>query len=304
MRRKHVDRVAAHAEGPADKIGRHAAILQRDEVGDELALLELLVQRDREGHRRIGFDRADAVDAGDRRDDDHVVALQKSAGRGVAHPVDLLVHRGFFLDVGVRARHIGFGLVIVVIGDEILHGVLGEEALELAVELRGERLVRREDQRRPLRAGDDLRHREGLAGAGDAEQHLIALLRLNSLEERLDRLRLVAARLVFGNELEFDAAFGLRWPFRTMRRPGCLVAHVRIAEAQQLVETVDRRLASGVHGGAAYRCAAALRPVVRLGLREPIALHLLGAEGRGRPGLVGGLPHVLEALRTLDERRI
>ena len=58
----------------------------------------------------------------------------------------------FFLDVGVGARHVGFGLVVVVVGDEVLDRVVGEEALELAVELGGQRLVRRQDQRRALRA--------------------------------------------------------------------------------------------------------------------------------------------------------
>ena len=94
------------------------------------------------------------------------------AGRRMAHPVDRLVHRAFLLDVGVRAGDIGLGLVIIVIGDEILDRIVGEEALELAVELRGEDLVRREHERRALQRLDHLGHGEGLARAGDAEQHL------------------------------------------------------------------------------------------------------------------------------------
>ena len=47
----------------------------------------------------------------------------------MAHAVDLLVDRGFFLDIGVGARNIGFGLVVVVIGDEILDRVVGKEDL-------------------------------------------------------------------------------------------------------------------------------------------------------------------------------
>ena len=109
-----------------------------------LALEEVL------GHRRVGLDRADAVDAGHRGDDDDVVALEQRPGGRVAHPVDLLVDLGFLLDVGVRPRHVGLGLVVVVVGDEVLDRVVGEEALELAVELGGERLVGREDDRRAL----------------------------------------------------------------------------------------------------------------------------------------------------------
>jgi len=79
----------------------------------------------------------------------------------------------FLLDIGVDPRHIGFGLVVVVVGDEILDRVVGEEALELAVELRGERLVRaRGSAPGAAVASITLAIGEGLARAGDAQQHL------------------------------------------------------------------------------------------------------------------------------------
>ena len=93
----------------------------------------------------------------------------------------------FLLDVGVGARHVGFGLVVVVVADEVLDRVVGEEALELAVELGGQRLVGGEDQRRALGLLDDLRHGEGLARAGDAEQHLVALAVRDAVDELGDR---------------------------------------------------------------------------------------------------------------------
>ncbi len=52
--------------------------------------------------------------------------------------------------------------------------------------------------RRALRRGDDVRHGEGLARAGDAEQHLLALALADAGDERLDRLRLVARGLELG----------------------------------------------------------------------------------------------------------
>ena len=175
---------------------------------------------EREGHRRIGLHRADAVDAGHRSDDDHVVALQQRARRRMAHAVDLLVDGGFLLDIGVGARDIGFRLVVVVIGDEIFHRVVGKERLELAVELGGQRLVRRQDQRRALRRLDHLGHGEGLARAGDAEQHLRAVVALDALDQFLDRLRLVALRLEVGLAiLKRHAAFGFVRPRRPVRRP-------------------------------------------------------------------------------------
>ena len=51
-----------------------------------------------------------------------------------------------FSMIGVGARDVGLGLVVVVVGDEVLDRVVGEEVLELAVELGGERLVGGEDE--------------------------------------------------------------------------------------------------------------------------------------------------------------
>ena len=224
MGRKHLDRVAAHAEIAAHEGDVVAPVVQRHEVGEQLVARQPLALLHRERHRRVGLDRADAVDARHGRDDDHVVALEQRARRGVAHAVDLLVHRAFLLDVGVGARHVGFGLVVVVVGDEILDRVVGEEALELAVQLRRERLVGRQDQRRALRAGDHVRHRVGLARAGDAEQHLAALLLVDAGDELRDRGRLVALGRVLGDELEAVAAFGLLGAGRTVRRERSLLA--------------------------------------------------------------------------------
>ena len=222
---EHFDRVAAHAEQPAREIaGLHALVLQRDEILDELALVDLVAELQGKGHRGIGLDRADAVDAGDGGDDDDVVALEQRPRGRVAHAVDLLVDVGFLLDIGVGARHVGFGLVIIVVGDEIFDRIIGEEALELAIELRGQRLVGREDQSRPLGRLDHLGHGEGLARTGDAEQHLVALVGVNALEKLLDRARLIALRLEFGYDAKRPPALGLvraRRPVRQPRRAGC-----------------------------------------------------------------------------------
>ena len=56
------------------------------------------------------------------------------------------------LDVEVGLRDVRLGLVVVVVRDEVLDRVAGEELAELVAELRGERLVVRDHERRPLRS--------------------------------------------------------------------------------------------------------------------------------------------------------
>ncbi len=108
----------------------------------------------------------------------------------------MLVDRGVLLDIQVARRNVGLGLVVVVIGDEVLDRVLGEELAELGVELRGERLVRREHQRRAAEPRDDVRHGVGLAGPGHPEQRLEREAVADAFDELVDRLGLVARGLV------------------------------------------------------------------------------------------------------------
>ncbi len=242
VRREDVDDVAADAKGAAGKIGLGALVLQRHQIGDQLPLVDALALLQRKGHRGVGLDRADTVDARHRRDDDDVVALQQRPRRRMAHAVDLLVDRGILLDIGVGARHVGFGLVVVVIADEIFDRVVGEETLELAIELRRQRLVRRQDDGGSLRGLDHLGHGVGLARAGDAEQHLGAVVALDALDQFPDRGRLVALRLVFGLDHERLAAFGFLRARRPVRRPDLDLAVLALefgtAVADQRVQRV------------------------------------------------------------------
>ena len=97
--------------------------------------------------------------------DDHVAAQEQRAGGGVAQAVDLVVDRRVLLDVEVLRRHVRLGLVVVVVADEVLDGVVGQELAELVAELRRQRLVVGDDQRRLLHLGDDVGHGERLAAS-------------------------------------------------------------------------------------------------------------------------------------------
>ena len=118
--------------------------------------------------------------------------------------------------------------------------------LELAVELRRQRLVRREDQRRPLRARDHLRHGEGLARAGDAEQHLVLLAAFEARHQFGDGGGLVAGGLVIRNELERAPALkllpGALGPVRGPDRGGGVEDGGRFSDAGRLGTRHERKI--------------------------------------------------------------
>ena len=131
------------------------------------------------------------------------IAAGEQVRRGrVPEPVDVVVPRAVLLDVEVGLRDVGLGLVVVVVGDEVLDRVVREELAELVAELRGERLVEGDDQRRPADLLDDPGHRRGLPGAGRAEEGLVALAGRQPRGEGLDRRRLVAGRPVIARRPE------------------------------------------------------------------------------------------------------
>ena len=118
-----LDHVAPHAEGAALQLVVVAVVAGLHEAREQVPPVEGVALPDEEQHPVVGLGRAEAVDAGDGRHDQDVAALEEAPGRGEAQPVDLLVDRGLLLDVGVRLRHVGLGLVVVVVGDEVLDGV-------------------------------------------------------------------------------------------------------------------------------------------------------------------------------------
>ena len=63
VRREDLEAVAAHPEIAAREGLVVAPVLQRDELADDLALVLDRALLQAEGHRRIGLDRADAVEA-------------------------------------------------------------------------------------------------------------------------------------------------------------------------------------------------------------------------------------------------
>ena len=211
-----------HPQGPGLIVGRvdlHRVSPDPEHIalkGDVVALIPVLHQAAQqlvpvEGHARAQGDHhlgevlrlAQAVDAADGGDHDHVPPLQKGAGGAQPQPVDLLVGGGVFFNIGVGMWDIGLRLVVVVIGHEVLHRVVGEELLELLAQLGRQGLVVGQHQGGPLDGLDDLGHGEGLAGAGDTQQHLLVQAVLHALGQLFNGLRLVAGRLIVRYHLKF-----------------------------------------------------------------------------------------------------
>ena len=142
--------VAPDPELAADEVHVVALVAEVDQAAQDEALVVGAARDEAEERARVLLGRAQAVDAGDDGDDDDVPPGEQGGGGRVAQALDLVVDRAVLLDVGVARRDVGLGLVVVVIGDEVLDPVLGEELAELVGQLGGQRLVGGDHQRGPL----------------------------------------------------------------------------------------------------------------------------------------------------------
>ena len=200
--REDLDDIAAHTELTALERDIVALVADGDELLEDCVSIDNLPLVQGEHHLVVALRRAEAVDAGDGRDDDDVAPLKQRARRAVAQLIYLVIDRGVLLDVGVRRGDVGLRLVEVVVADEVADVVVREERLELARELRRQRLVVGDDERRLLHLLDDLGDRVRLARARRAQEDLRLLAVLDAGRELLDGLRLVAHRLKWRHDLK------------------------------------------------------------------------------------------------------
>ena len=190
-----LDDIAPHSEPAPNQVGVVALVLHVHQPAQQVPLVIALAHLGDAQELLILLGRPQPVDTRHRRHHDHVPPGQKRLGGGVAQPVDLVVHRRVLLDVGVGGRHVGLGLVVVVVRHEVLHPVVGEELPHLVGQLGGQRLVGGQHQGGPLHLLDGPRHRGALARPGDAQQRLEPVAPPQPLRQRGNGLGLVSRRV-------------------------------------------------------------------------------------------------------------
>ena len=117
--------------------------------------------------------------------------------------------------------NVGFRLVVIVVGNEVFDGVVGEELLEFGGKLGGQGLVVGDDQGWPLHFLDDVGHGERLAAAGNAQQRLVDQALIHPVNQALHGPGLVAGHFEVGCQLKIRHGCYLFYP--RMGTPGSLL---------------------------------------------------------------------------------
>jgi len=197
-----IHRVAVNTELIADKIDVVPLILQGDQLFAQVIPLHLHPGPQADDHAAVIDGVAQRIDAGHRCHNDDIPPLRKRRRGRVAQAVDFIVDGAVLFNVGIGAGDVGFGLVVIVVGNKILHRIVREERAELSAELGRQRLIVGQHQRGAVAPGDHVGHGKGLAAAGHTQQGLAAVAPLNPLYQLLNGLGLVTRGGIVGDEME------------------------------------------------------------------------------------------------------
>ena len=198
-----IHRVAFHPVFPSGQTYIVADIKQLVQATQQLVSVELLTHVKFEQtlveSRRI----AHSIDAGNAANHDDILPPRKqSACSREPHLIDFLVDGQVLLDVRISRRHVGLRLIVVVVADVVLHSIVREELLHLAVELSGKRLVVREDEGRAVDVTDDVSDGERLSAARNAQKRLSLNALSDAIRQLLNGFGLVSRRNIIRYKLE------------------------------------------------------------------------------------------------------
>ena len=221
-----IHNIAVNAELIADKVHIVAFILQLDQAAAELVPLHLHTGAQADDHAAVIDRVAQGINAGNRRHNDNIAPLRQCRRGRMAQAVDLIIDGAVFFNIGIGGGDVGFRLVIVVIGDKIFHRIIGEKSAHLGADLTGQGFVWFQNQCGAVALCNDIGHRKGFAGAGNAQQSLTFIPCFQALHQRFNSLGLVASRFERCFEVEHLGLIFLL--FRHSGPPLLLVVYLQL----------------------------------------------------------------------------
>ncbi len=115
----------------------------------------------------------------------------------MAKLIDFLIYHRLLFDVRVGRRHIRFRLIIVVVGNKIVHRVLRKYFPELIAKLGGQGFVMSDDQGWLLRFVYNVCDSKSFSASGYAQKSLMAQTIIQTRNKLFNSFRLITRRFVF-----------------------------------------------------------------------------------------------------------
>ena len=177
-----VDHFPSHSALAALQVRGRPAVLEFDQFTQEVTGLDRLTNMATQMVFEERLGRVETVNARYRRHHDAVGTGDQGSHGGKPFLFNALVDAQLLVDVQVPLGEVGFRLIVVVVRDEVLHGVIGEIAHHFLVQLASKGLVVAHDECGDVELFNHVSHGERLAAARHAEQHapLLAIFQLRN----------------------------------------------------------------------------------------------------------------------------
>ena len=128
------------------KIHFISRILNINQISNHIIPVPNHTRTQRYHHSKKIFRTSQTVNAWNTGYYNHIPALRKRGRRRQTQFVDLFIYGRIFCYIRIWWWYVCFGLVVIVIGHKILHGILREKFLELAVQLGSKGFIVRDYQ--------------------------------------------------------------------------------------------------------------------------------------------------------------
>ena len=122
--------VSPHTEAVARQRQVIAVVAVEDQLSDQLLPAHDHARAQRDNQIAVLLRIAQRINAGHGRNNDDVPALKQCRGGGMAQAVDLIVDQRVLLNVHIFAGNVGLRLVVVVVGNKILHRRIRKKGTE------------------------------------------------------------------------------------------------------------------------------------------------------------------------------
>ncbi|MPN42748.1 hypothetical protein SDC9_190305 [bioreactor metagenome] len=135
---KYIYGISLDPKVPPVEVGRLVTGIEAvDQQSQQLIPFKRLPHPHVDGRFLKVFRVPDTVETGNRRHHNHIVPSgEQRRGSSQTKFFNLVVDGKILLNIGIGGGNVGFGLIVIVIGNEVLHRVVRKEAFKLTVELR------------------------------------------------------------------------------------------------------------------------------------------------------------------------
>ena len=195
--RQHLNAVAPHTKCAAMKVDIVALILNIHQLAQNSIPIMHRAHPQRQRLFAVFLRRTYPINTGHTGYNNHVPPLQQRCRSRVTHFFNLLINLRILLYICIGGRHIGFRLIIIVIADKVFHCIFRKKLLKLTVQLRRQRFIVGNDQRRPIGFRNDIGHGKGFTRTGHTQHNLLGQARIQPIYQLSNGLGLITGRFIF-----------------------------------------------------------------------------------------------------------